>query len=89
MDSQNTVDTMHELLDEKYLWPEDEEEDDLLWGKEEPPGYEEKVFFSYYYFSHCLLKDAIPFFNTIMNSNEQLSPAVRELLLLLEPEVSK
>lgn len=86
MDSQNTVETMNELVDEKYLWPENEEEDELLWEEEEPQGYEQKAFFSYYYFSYLLLKDAVPVFTAIMNGNDQLAPAIRELLLLIEPE---
>lgn len=86
MDSQNTVETMNDLLDEKYLWPEDEEEDELRWEEEEPPGYEKDVFFSYYYFSYLLLKDAVPVFAAIMNGNDKHAPAIRKLLLLLEPE---
>lgn len=86
MDSQNTVETMNELLDEKYLWPENEEEDELLWEEEEPPGYDQEAFFSYYYFSYLLLKDAVPVFSAIMNGNDQYAPAIRELLLLLQPE---
>lgn len=86
MDSQNTVETMNALLDETYLWPEDEEEDELRWEEEEPPGYEQEAFFSYYYFSYLLLKDAIPVFTAIMNGDDRHAPAIRELLLLLEPE---
>lgn len=86
MDSQNTVETMNELLDEKYLWPEDEEDDELQWEEEEPLGYEQKAFFSYYYFSYLLLKEAVPVFTEIMNGNDKLAPAIRELLLLLEQE---
>ncbi|GMX65754.1 hypothetical protein Elgi_50250 [Paenibacillus elgii] len=86
MDSQNTVETMNDLLDEKYLWPEDEEEDELRWEEEEPPGYEKDVFFSYYYFSYLLLKDAVPVFTAIMNGNVKHAPAIQKLLLLLEPE---
>ncbi|UNK18420.1 hypothetical protein MNQ98_29155 [Paenibacillus sp. N3/727] len=86
MDSQNTVETMSELLDEEYLWPENEEEDELRWEEEEPPGYETEVFFSYYYFSYLLLMDAVPVFTAIMNGNDKHAPAIRELLLLLEPE---
>jgi len=80
MDSQQTVATMNELLNEKYLWPEDEEDDEIQWEEEEPPGYESEAFFSYYYFSYVLLKDASPVFTAIMNANEQHAPAIRELL---------
>ncbi|MBE1447411.1 hypothetical protein [Paenibacillus sp. OAS669] len=86
MNSQGTVKTMNELLDETYLWPENDEEDELRWEEEEPPGYEKEAFFSYYYFSYMLLKDAFPIFTAIMNSNDQLAPAIRELLRMLEPE---
>ncbi|WP_079914519.1 hypothetical protein [Paenibacillus sp. 32352] len=86
MSSQDTVETMNELLDETYLWPENDEEDELSWEEEEPPGYEKKPFFSYYYFSYVLLKDAAPVFIAIMNSNDQLAPAIRELLRMLELE---
>ncbi|WP_314588108.1 hypothetical protein [Paenibacillus terrigena] len=86
MDSQNTVETMNELLDEKYLWPENEEEDELQWEEEEPPGYETEAFFSYYYFSYLLLKDAVPVFTAIMNGNDQHAPAIQELLHLLQSE---
>ncbi|GIP22291.1 hypothetical protein [Paenibacillus sp. J22TS3] len=85
-DSQDTVGTMNELLDEKYLWPEDEDEDELLWEEEMPPGYEKEAFFSYYYFSYLLLKDAIPIYTAIMNGNDKLAPVIRELLLLIKPE---
>ncbi|HEY4390026.1 MAG TPA: hypothetical protein VGN02_01615 [Paenibacillus sp.] len=86
MDPLNTVETMEGLLAEEYLWPEDEEDDEILWEEEEPPGYEERPFFSYYYFSYLLLKEAIPVFVEIMKSNDQLAPAIRELLLSLDPE---
>ncbi|WP_426452298.1 hypothetical protein ACP26L_09580 [Paenibacillus sp. S-38] len=85
IDSQDTVGTMNELLDEKYLWPEDEDEDELLWEEEEPPGYDKKAFLSYYSFSYLLLKEAMPIFTAIMNDNDKLAPAIRELLLLLKP----
>lgn len=84
MDSQNAVETMNELLDEKYLWPEDEEDDELWWEEEEPRGYEQEAFFSYYSFSYLLLKDAIPVFTAIMKGNDKLAPAIQELLLMLQ-----
>ncbi|MFU1795506.1 hypothetical protein ACM1RC_16705 [Paenibacillus azoreducens] len=74
---------MNELLDESYLWPEDEEEDELQWEEEEPPGYGPEPFFGYYYFSYLLLKQAEPVFATILNSNQELAPAIRELQSLL------
>ncbi|GEC89390.1 hypothetical protein [Brevibacillus brevis] len=86
MDSQNTVETMNELLDEKYLWPEDEEDDELWWEEEEPRGYEQEAFFSYFSFSYSLLKDAIPVFTEIMEGNDKLAPDIRELLLMLQSE---
>ncbi|UUZ81758.1 hypothetical protein LJK88_45480 [Paenibacillus sp. P26] len=78
--------TMNELLDEQYLWPENEEEDELLWEEEEPPSYEPQPFFSYYYYSHSLLKEAEPVFLSIMNDSGRLAPAIQELLLLLRGE---
>ncbi|OUQ86993.1 hypothetical protein B5G50_18820 [Brevibacillus brevis] len=86
MDLQNAVETMNELLDEKYLWPEDEEDDELWWEEEEPRGYEQEAFFSYYSFSYLLLKDAIPVFTAIMEENDKLAPAIQELLLMLQSE---
>ncbi|TQK53259.1 hypothetical protein FB479_11176 [Brevibacillus sp. AG162] len=86
MDSQNAVETMNELLDEKYLWPEDEEDDELWWEEEEPRGYEQEAFFSYFSFSYSLLKDAIPVFTEIMEGNDKLAPDIRELLLMLQSE---
>ncbi|BAH46823.1 conserved hypothetical protein [Brevibacillus brevis NBRC 100599] len=86
MDSQNAVETMNELLDEKYLWPEDEEDDELWWEEEEPRGYEQEAFFSYFSYSYLLLKDAIPVFTAIMEENEKLAPAIQELLLMLQSE---
>ncbi|WP_429844397.1 hypothetical protein [Brevibacillus sp. FIR094] len=84
MDSQNAVETMNELLDEKYLWPEDEEDDELSWEEEEPQGYEQEAFFSYFSFSYSLLKDSIPVFTAIMEGNDELAPAIQELLLMLQ-----
>jgi len=86
MDSATTYQTMNELLDEKYLWPENEEDDELHWEDEEAPGYEKEAFFSYYYFSYLLLKEAAPVFMAIMNGNDTLAPAIQELLLRLNPE---
>ncbi|MCV4235114.1 hypothetical protein OHJ21_28470 [Virgibacillus sp. LDC1] len=86
MDSTQTVETMDKLLDEKYLWPEDDEEDDLRWEEEEPPGYEAEAFISYYNFSYVLLQEAVPVFKTIMNGNDQHADTISELLALLEPE---
>ncbi|QDS36965.1 hypothetical protein [Brevibacillus brevis] len=86
MDSQNAVETMNELLDEKYLWPEDEEDDELWWEEEEPRGYEQEAFFSYFSFSYSLLTDAIPVFAAIMEENDKLAPDIGELLLMLQPE---
>ncbi|NQF13724.1 hypothetical protein HPY31_07270 [Brevibacillus sp. HB1.3] len=86
MDSQNAVETMNELLDEKYLWPEDEEDDELWWEEEEPRGYEQEAFFSYFSYSYLLLKDAIPVFTAIMEENDKLAPAIQELLLMLQSE---
>jgi len=89
LDSTKTMETMNELLDEKYLWPEDEEDDELLWEDEEAPGYGKEIFFSYYYYSYLLLRDASPVFVTIMNGNDALAPAIQELLLRLNPEGDK
>ncbi|WGV60042.1 hypothetical protein QIH01_02565 [Brevibacillus brevis] len=86
MDSQHAVETMNELLDEKYLWSEDEEDDELWWEEEEPRGYEQEAFFSYFSYSYLLLKDAIPVFTAIMEENEKLAPAIQELLLMLQSE---
>ncbi|GAB1532105.1 MULTISPECIES: hypothetical protein [Brevibacillus] len=86
MDLQNAVETMNELLDEKYLWPEDEEDDELWWEEEEPRGYEQEAFFSYFSYSYLLLKDAIPVFTAIMEENDKLAPAIQELLLMLQSE---
>ncbi|KMZ43580.1 MULTISPECIES: hypothetical protein [Bacillales] len=86
MDSQNAVETMNGLLDEKYLWPEDEEDDELWWEEEEPRGYEQETFFSYFSYSYLLLKDAIPVFTAIMEENDKLAPAIQELLLMLQSE---
>ncbi|WJQ81552.1 hypothetical protein [Brevibacillus brevis] len=86
MDLQNAVETMNELLDEKYLWPEDEEDDELCWEEEEPRGYEQEAFFSYFSYSYLLLKDAIPVFTAIMEENDKLAPAIQELLLMLQSE---
>jgi hypothetical protein len=86
MDSPQTVETMDTLLDEKYLWPEDDEEDDLRWEEEEPPGYEAEIFISYYYFSYVLLQEAAPIFRAIMNGNDQHTDIISELLALIEPE---
>jgi len=89
MDSSNTVGTMNELLDEKYLWPENEEDDELHWEDEEAPGYEKEAFFSYYYFSYLLLKEAAPVFITIMDDDAALAPAIQELMMLLHPQSDK
>nr|WP_188066531.1 hypothetical protein [Brevibacillus brevis] len=86
MDLQHAVETMNELLDEKYLWPEDEEDDELWWEEEEPRGYEQEAFFSYFSYSYLLLKDAIPVFTAIMEENDKLAPAIQELLLMLQSE---
>ncbi|MGG4458023.1 hypothetical protein ABEX29_06930 [Brevibacillus porteri] len=86
MDSQNAIESMNELLDEKYLWPEDEEDDELWWEEEEPRGYEQEAFFSYFSFSYLLLKDAIPVFTAIMEENDKLAPDIRELLFMLQSE---
>ncbi|GAA0410244.1 hypothetical protein [Paenibacillus motobuensis] len=86
MDPQNTIATMEGMLVEEYLWPDNEENDEMLWEEEEPPGYEERPFFSYYYFSYLLLREAIPVFTRIMNNNEQLANAIRELLSMLDPK---
>lgn len=86
MGSQNAVETMNELLDEKYLWPEDEEDDEVWWEEEEPRGYEQEAFFSYFSFSYLLLKDAIPVFTAIMEGNDNLAPAIQELLHMLQAD---
>lgn len=86
MDSPQTVETMDKLLDEKYLWPEDDEEDDWRWEEEEPPGYEAEIFIRYYYFSYVLLQEAAPIFRAIMNGNDQHTDIISELLALIEPE---
>ncbi|TQR34843.1 hypothetical protein [Brevibacillus brevis] len=86
MDLQNAVETMNELLDEKYLWPQDEEDDELWWEEEEPRGYEQEAFFSYFSYSYLLLREAIPVFTAIMKGNDKLAPAIQELLLMLQSE---
>lgn len=86
MDSPQTVETMDKLLDEKYLWPEDDEEDDWRWEEEEPPSYEAEIFIRYYYFSYVLLQEAAPIFRAIMNGNDQHTDIISELLALIEPE---
>ncbi|WP_456288783.1 hypothetical protein M1D70_30775 [Paenibacillus sp. AK002] len=85
MDSPQTIGTMDKMLDERYLWPEDDEEDDWRWEEEEPPGYEAEIFISYYYFSYMLLQEAAPLFKAIMNGNGQHADIISELLALLEP----
>ncbi|GIN87430.1 hypothetical protein J6TS2_38160 [Heyndrickxia sporothermodurans] len=83
MESQNRLEKMANLLDEKYLWPENEGKDEEWWEEDEPPGYTRDVFISYYYFSYILLKKALPVFNRIKNDNNQLASSIQELLLLL------
>lgn len=86
MNAEHTVETMNDLLNEKFLWPESEEDDEEWWEQEEPPGYEPEPFLGYYYFSFLLLKEAVPIFTAILNGNEKLAPAVQEMLHLLKPE---
>ncbi len=81
---EHPVTSMNELLNEKYLWPEDEEEDELEWERGEPTGYDPEAFFSYYYYSDFLLKQARPLFEDIMRVNSDLAPEVLELLELLK-----
>lgn len=73
---------MNELLDERYLWPVNEEEDELLW-EEQPTSYEPEPFFGYYYFSYLLLKQVEPVFTALLNGNQELALAIRELQSLL------
>jgi len=82
--SEKPVASMGELLNETYLWPEDEEEDELEWERGEPMGYDPEAFFSYYYYSASLLKQARPLFEEIMRVNSDLAPEVQELLELLK-----
>lgn len=84
MESLDPVGAMNELLDEKYLWPEDDQEDEVQWEEEEPPGYDPEAFSSYYYYSYILLKRAAPVLAAIKEKNQILAPAIEELMLLLE-----
>ncbi|MBP1988469.1 hypothetical protein [Paenibacillus eucommiae] len=77
------------LLDESYLWPENDDEDELLWEEQEPPGYAELPFSSYYYYSDLLLKEAIPDFKRLQAGNTKFSAEVAELLAKLEPDGSE
>lgn len=74
------VPNMALLLDEQYLWPEDDQEDELLWEEEEPQGYEELPFSSYYYYSYLLLKEAVPYFKKIKQSNQNIFSAISGLI---------
>ncbi|MDQ0494197.1 hypothetical protein [Paenibacillus brasilensis] len=86
-DSQQSVEALTMLLDEKYLWPEnnDPEEDELEWEEEEARGYDPVAFWSYYDYSYQLLKQALPDFENMLRHNfepdtdEALSELVREL----------
>ncbi|KNB72089.1 hypothetical protein ADS79_22275 [Brevibacillus reuszeri] len=71
---------MTSLLNDEFLWPEDEEEDELLWEDEEPPGYAEHPFTSYYYYSYQLLRDAVPVFENVQAHNQNIAEVVSELL---------
>lgn len=71
---------MTSLLNDEFLWPEDEEEDELLWEDEEPPGYAEQPFTSYYYYSYQLLRDAVPVFENVQAHNQNIAEVVSELL---------
>lgn len=74
------VPQMRSLLDDAFLWPEDEEEDEVLWEEEEPPGYAEQPFTSYYYYSYQLLRDAVPVFENIQANNKDVADLASELL---------
>jgi len=74
------VPQMTALLDDAFLWPEDEEEDEVLWEEEEPPGYAEQPFTSYYYYSYQLLRDAVPVFENIQAHNKDVADLASELL---------
>lgn len=74
------VPQMKSLLDDAFLWPEDEEEDEVLWEEEEPPGYAEQPFTSYYYYSYQLLRDAVPVFENIQAHNKDVADLASELL---------
>lgn len=79
-----SINSMKELLDDKYLWPEQEDGDEEEWEEEEPRGYEPDPFYGYYYFSGLLLKQGVAEFTRIMSVNEDLAPRIRELLALLK-----
>ncbi|NHN33484.1 hypothetical protein [Paenibacillus agricola] len=70
------------LLDESYLWPDNEDDDELLW-EEEPPSYAELPFSSYYFFSGMLLKEAIPDFERLREGHVKRSAEISELLAKL------
>ncbi|WP_289142041.1 hypothetical protein [uncultured Brevibacillus sp.] len=74
------VPQMKSLLDDAFLWPEDEEEDELLWEEDEPPGYAEQPFTSYYYYSYQQLRDAVPVFENIRMHNQDVAELAAELL---------
>ncbi|OZB98790.1 hypothetical protein [Paenibacillus sp. XY044] len=79
-----TIQSMNELLDDQYLWPDQDNGDEEQWEEEEPRGYEPDAFYGYFYFSGLLLKQGIPDFNRIMSGNVELAPGIRKLLSLLE-----
>lgn len=84
LETVQSVAQMSMLLDDQYLWPEDEEEDELFWEEEEPPGYEELPFSSYYVYSYRLLKEAVPVFERIGRENQNLSEGISELIEILK-----
>ncbi len=74
------VPDMAQLLDECYLWPEDDSDDEDLWEDEEPCGYDELAFYSYYYYSYWLLKEALPIFENIRQENPLLAEAITKFI---------
>lgn len=76
------VPNMTMLLDEAYLWPEDEEEDEEAW-EEEPAGYAELPFSSYYYYSYLLLQEAVPTFERVAQENEEIVDPVSRLIEMI------
>ncbi|WP_042476827.1 hypothetical protein [Bacillus ndiopicus] len=80
----NPVSHMDELLQEKWLWSEDDEEDEEEWEEEEPRGYEQSAFISYYVYSEYQIREAIPIFQNIAQKRKDLVQSLTELFDLLE-----
>ncbi|MGV7116008.1 hypothetical protein [Paenibacillus kyungheensis] len=64
-DTEQTLEMMPLLLEEVYLWDQDDQDDELEWENEEPRGYDSEIFFNYYVYSYLLLKQALPVFENI------------------------